>query len=156
MNYYGVVRSEAAGVTSPAGVGLTGSGVRRGRSVGAGVAVGAALGAGVAGVGVGAWVGAGVGAGVAGVVVGADVVDSTTGFTFEAIAAETTRAPPAAAMVTKTTAKAVAAAARGRVRRATRVGRAVRLACTAAKVRAARSAGRGAGCRRPKAAANWL
>ena len=84
------------------------------------------------------------------------MVDSTTGFTFEAIAAETTRAPPAAAMVTSTTAKAVAAAARGRVRRATRVGRAVRLACTAAKVRAARSAGRGAGCRRPKAAVSWL
>ena len=153
---YGVVRSEAAGVTSPAGVGLTGSGVRRGRSVGAGVAVGAVLGAGVAGAWVGAGVGAVLGAGVAGVVVGAAVVDSTTGFTFEAIAAETTKAPPAAAMVTKTTAKAVAAAANGRMTRATRVGRAVRLACTARKTWLARWAGRGAGCRRPKAAVSWL
>lgn len=67
---YGVVLSEAAGDSSPAGVGLTGSGVRRGRSVGAGVAVGASVGAGVAsGVAVGAGVcgaGVGVGAGVAG------------------------------------------------------------------------------------------
>ena len=58
---YGVVLSEAAGDSSPAGVGLTGSGVRRGRSVGAGVGVGASVGAGVA-VGVGV-AGAGVGVG---------------------------------------------------------------------------------------------
>jgi hypothetical protein len=120
---YGVVLSEAAGDSSPAGVGLTGSGVRRGRSVGAGVGVGASVGAGVAvGVGVaGAGVGVGfgvAGAGVAGCAVGAAVGASATGLTRETIAALTTKAPPAAAMVTRTMVKAVVAAATGRMTRA--------------------------------------
>lgn len=130
---YGVVLSEAAGDSSPAGVGLTGSGVRRGRSVGAGVGVGASVGAGVA-VGVGAGVsGAGVGvgfgvagAGVAGCAVGAAVGASATGLTRETIAALTTKAPPAAAMVTRTMVKAVVAAATGRMTRAKSDGRTAR------------------------------
>ena len=132
---YGVVLSEAAGDSSPAGVGPTGSGVRRGRSVGAGVAVGASVGAGVgvgagvAGVGVGAGVGFGAsGVGVAGCTVGAAVGDSAIGLTRDTIAALTTRAPPAAAMVTRTMVKAVVAAAIGRMTRANRLGRAERLA----------------------------
>jgi hypothetical protein len=128
---YGVVLSEAAGDSSPAGVGLTGSGVRRGRSVGAGVGVGASVGAGVAvGVGVaGAGVGVGfgvAGAGVAGCAVGAAVGASATGLTRETIAALTTKAPPAAAMVTRTMVKAVVAAATGRMTRAKSDGRTAR------------------------------
>lgn len=137
--------SEAAGDSSPAGVGLTGSGVRRGRSVGTGVAVGASVGAGVgvgagvAGAGVAVGFGFGVGATVgAGVVVGTTGVDSAIGFTRDTIAALTTKAPPAAAMVTSTMVKAVVAAATGRMTRAKRLGRALRLACTASKARVAR------------------
>ena len=106
----------------------------------------------MAGVGVDAGVGFGAsGLGVAGCIVGAVVGDSAIGLTRDTMAALTTKAPPAAAMVTSTMVKAVVAAATGRMTRAKRLGRALRLACTAPKARVARWAGRLAGCMRAKA-----
>jgi hypothetical protein len=127
---YGLVLSVGA-VDSPSdGSGLTGSGVRRGTSVGSGVGVasGSALsdGASVAGAGV---AGAAVaGACVAGAcVAGASVVTgacvSGIGVRLPAVrAAETTRALPAAASEAITRPKAVANAAIGRITRLRRPG----------------------------------
>jgi hypothetical protein len=66
------------------------------------------------------------GVGVAGCAVGAVVADSAIGLTRDTIAALTTKAPPAAAMVTRTMAKAVVAAATGRMMRAKMDGRTAR------------------------------
>jgi len=107
-------------VDSPSdGSGLTGSGVRRGTSVGSGVGVasGSALsdGASVAGAGVAGGV---VGASVAGCEAGACVVGAVAGARLPAVrAAETTKALPAAASEAITRPKAVANAATGRITR---------------------------------------
>ena len=114
-------------VDSPSdGSGLTGSGVRRGTSVGSGVGVasGSALsdGASVAGAGVAGGVVAGAcvaGASVAGCEAGACVVGAVAGVRLPAVrAAETTKALPAAASEAITRPKAVANAATGRITRA--------------------------------------
>ena len=112
----------------PDGAGLTGSGVRRGRSVGSGVGVdtGSALspGAAVAGASVaGADVAPGLVVGLltAGVAVAGGWVPVGVGVRFPAVsAAETTRAPPAAAKTPIIRTKAVAKAAAGRARRTRR------------------------------------